>query len=184
MVLAIAVFAGVGVLLWISRSDDTARGTDESAQNQTEPERAPLPALGGDDAAGEATPPPAGEALHDRLGGRKAIFAMTGKLLEALQKNEVIMANDKLRQIAERVNVRKLHERLTNFVCKEAGGPCKYTGRPMKEYIAQLNLTSAEWDAVDGDLAAVLTELQVPDKEAQELMALFAALRDDSAPAD
>ncbi len=109
---------------------------------------------------------------------------MTGKLLEAVQKDDVIMANEKVSEVAKRVNVRELHERLTNFVCKEAGGPCKYTGRPMKDYLAQLELTPAEWDAITNDFAAILTEMKVPEQDAEELKTLFGALEDDSVTAD
>jgi len=185
VVLAIAVVAGVGVLVWRSRSDDTGKGGEQGARIQTEPVRAPRPRLGGDDPAKEpTTTPAAGGSLHDRLGGREAIHVMTGKLLEAVQKDEVIMANEKVREVAKRVNVRELHQRLTNFVCKEAGGPCNYTGRPMKDYLAQLELTSAEWDAVTKDFAAILTEMKVPEQEAEELKALLGALEDDSVTAD
>jgi hemoglobin len=186
-VLAIAVIAGVGLLLWVSRSDDTATGAEAGARSQEERARTPAPELekGGDEAAGQTkVPPPAGEALHDRIGGREAIHAMIGKLLEAVQRNQVIMANEKVREAAKRVNVRKLHQRITNYLCKEAGGPCKYTERPMKEYLAQLELTSAEWDALDEELVAILAEMKVPESEAQELMALIDALEDDSAAAD
>ncbi len=185
VVLAIAVVAGVGVLVWRSQSDDTGKGGEQGARIQQEPERAPPPGLGGDDAAGEpTTAPAAGGSLHDRLGGREAIHVMTDKLLEAVQKDEVIMANEKVREAAKRVNVRELHQRLTNFVCKEAGGPCNYTGRPMKDYLAQLQLTSAEWDALTKDLAAILTEMKVPEQEAEELEALFGALQHNAVTAD
>lgn len=181
MVLAIAVIGAVGVLIWRSQSDDTTRGAEgKRAQSEKQGERASRPGLeqDGDEAAENAeTPPSAGGSLHDRLGGRDAIHAVTGKLLEAAQKNEVIMANEKLREVAKRVNVRELHHRVTDYVCREAGGPCKYTGRPMKEYIAQLELSSAEWDAIHKDLAAVLAELQVPEPEARELRAIFAGLQ-------
>lgn len=191
IVLAIAIVAGVGVLIWSSRSDDsangddTARGGDESARPHEERDRVPSspePDRGRSEAAGEAkAPPPAGESLHDRLGGREAIHAMTGKLLEAVQTNEVMMANDKIRARAEKVNVRELHQRITDYVCREAGGPCRYTGRPMKDYLVQLELTAAEWDAAAGVIAAVLTEMNVPDQEAEKLAAIFGALRDSVA---
>jgi hemoglobin len=192
IVLAIAVVAGVGVFVWSSRSDDSddsgkggdaAKGADERARLDKERQRVPstTPDKGGNEAAGETTaPPPTGDSLHDRIGGREAIHAMTGKLLEAVQTNEVMMANEEIMERAKNVNVRELHQRITNYVCREAGGPCKYTGRPMKDYIVPLKLTPTEWNAAAKDVADVLTEMKVPDQEAEKLMAIFAGLRDDS----
>lgn len=186
LVLAIALVAVVGVLVWRSRSDDTARAAEKGTPVHKDRDRGPLPRLdnGGDEAGGEAKPQPAGGSLHDRLGGREAIHAVVGKLLEAALNNQVLMANERVKVVAKRVNVRKLHQRITNFVCKQAGGPCKYTGRPMKDYVAQLKLTSADWDALETDFANVLAEIKVPKREAQELIALFGALRDDGVTAD
>lgn len=178
-VLVIALAAGVVALVWSSRSDDGDTEGDQSARGPTEPEHSPPPALESrTDAAAEEAPSPEGGSLHDRLGGREAIFAMTGKLLEAAQKNPVIMANERVMTAAKRVNVRKLHQRLTNYVCKEAGGPCTYTGRPMKDYLVPLALTSAEWDAMEEAFAALLAEMSVPEREARELEAILRGLRD------
>jgi len=185
MVLAVAVVAVVGVLVWRSQSGDTGQkgAARKDAQIEKARERGPAPALetGGDEAeaplVGDAGP---GGALYDRLGERKAIKEIVGKLLEAATRNPVIMANEKVLAAARKVNVRELQSRFTNYICKQAGGPCKYSGRPMKEYLAQLELTPAEWDAANDVFAAVLTEMSVPEQEAEELMAIFRALADDS----
>lgn len=186
VLVAIALIAGVGVFVWLSRSNDSAKsGTEGARTDQRDRPTRPTLEQPADAAATEVEPPPAaGGTLHERLGGREAIHRVNGKLLEALRTNSTLMANERVREVAKRVNVRELHQRLTNFLCKQAGGPCRYRGRPMKAYLAQLALTAAQWEAMEKELAQVLAGMKVPEREAKELLALVAALEKDGVTAE
>jgi hemoglobin len=179
VVLAFALVAVVIVLAWRSRGDP-AKGA--------EPENGS--AKGGD----QAKPPPAREtrtqpalgegSLHDRLGGRPGIRVLAGNLLDAVKNNEVIMANQNVQEAFPRLNVRVLHDHLTDFICKETGGPCEYTGGSIRDAVAPLKITAAEWEAAANDFAAVLTAMKVPEREAQELLAVLGALEDEIVTAE
>jgi hemoglobin len=50
------------------------------------------------------------------------------------------------------------------------GGPCKYTGKTMKESHATFHITQKEWDALLVDFKASLDRFKVPAAEQKELM--------------
>lgn len=189
LVPALVAVALVIVAVWLFRRNDAARGAEPSGQPRAEredepvrgeaPPPPPTQRMTRPPAEEATTPPPAAASLHDRLGGRSALHALAGKLLDVVQRNEVIMANVNLRAVLATVDARLLHDHITNFLCKATGGPCQYTGRTMKDSHAHLKITSAEWDAMIDDLAVVLVDLEVPAREAQELMELIGALEDD-----
>jgi hemoglobin len=51
------------------------------------------------------------------------------------------------------------------MVCWAAGGPQKYTGRPMAESHAHLKITSQEWEAFLDDFQQALDKFAVPAEE-------------------
>jgi hemoglobin len=179
VVLAIAMVAVVIVLAWRSRGDPADGAGPESAPGQK---------------GGSAKPPSAGErrmqpalgagSLHDRLGGRPGIRVLAGNLLDAVKNNAVIMANEHVQTALPRLNVRALHDHLTDFVCKETGGPCEYTEGRIRDAVAPLQITAAEWDAAAKDFAAVLNAMKVPEREAQELLTVLGALADEIVTAE
>jgi hemoglobin len=65
------------------------------------------------------------------------------------------------------------------MVCEVSGGPCKYTGRAMKESHQHLNITQAEWDAMVVDFKATLNKFKVPQREQQELITIVGSTRND-----
>jgi hemoglobin len=126
----------------------------------------------------EEVKPPAEEvkSLYERLGGREAIAAVSQKVLDSVDKNEVLQKNEAIVAARKKVDPKQLHEHLTNFVCKATGGPCEYTGRTMTESHVHLNISKEEWDAMGADFKAILDEMKVGPKEQEELMALIGSL--------
>jgi hemoglobin len=68
---------------------------------------------------------------------------------------------------------------VTTLVCEVSGGPCKYTGRAMKESHQHLNITQAEWDAMVADFKATLDKFKVPQREQQELITIVGSTKND-----
>jgi hemoglobin len=68
---------------------------------------------------------------------------------------------------------------VTALVCEVTGGPCKYTGRTMKESHEKLNISQPEWDAMVGEFKATLDKFKVPQREQQELIAIVGSTRND-----
>src|SRR5204863_9997148 len=61
---------------------------------------------------------------------------------------------------------------VTEMVGWAAGGPQKYTGRPMRESHQHLNITPKEWEAFMDDFQQTLDKLSVPAAEQAELKAI------------
>ena len=51
-----------------------------------------------------------------------------------------------------------------------AGGPFKYTGKPMGEAHEKLHITSEEFDEVGAEISRALDHFNVPDREKQEVL--------------
>lgn len=125
-----------------------------------------------------ATAPPQ-PSLYDRLGGLYPIAAVVDDFIDRVYANATLNANP---QIAKaRVEVRKpgLKVQVANQVCMVTGGPCKYTGKSMKESHAGFQITPKEWDALLVDFRASLDAFKVPSREQQELIAIVESTRPD-----
>jgi hemoglobin len=130
----------------------------------------------GTDAArpGASAAPSSGSAtLYQRLGGRPAIEAVVHTFVTNVGRDD-------------RVNVRflftdldALQTLLADQICAASGGPCTYSGRPMKALHAPMHVRSAEFDAMAEDLVAALRTHSVPERESKELLAIVASTRSD-----
>jgi hemoglobin len=112
-------------------------------------------------------------SLYQRLGGRPGIEAVVHTFVANVGRDE-------------RVNVRflftdldALQTHLTDQLCAASGGPCTYSGRPMKALHAPMHVRSGEFDAMAEDLVAALRSHSVPERESKELLAIVASTRSD-----
>lgn len=117
---------------------------------------------------------PSATSLYDRLGGVDAIKAVVKDFVE-----EQVAKDPRINARFVNTDIPKLEEHLTNQICEATGGPCKYTGRSMKESHAGMGITEAELGALVEDLKKSLAKLNVPDAEQDELIALLATMHDD-----
>ena len=109
-------------------------------------------------ARGQATQP----SLYERLGGAYSIATVVDDFIERLLVNATLNANPAINEARKRVPKAGLKFHVTAMVCEVSGGPCKYTGRAMKESHQHLNITHAEWDAMVVDFKATLNKFKVP----------------------
>jgi hemoglobin len=130
------------------------------------------------------TPAPAPAAedkrnLYERLGGQPAITAV----VEEFVTRNVNDPRVKLRFInTDAVELKRL---LVEFVCAATGGPCKYTGRDMKESHAGMDLVDDEFTAVVENLKGALDKFHVGAREENELLGALGPLKPQIvAPAD
>jgi hemoglobin len=123
----------------------------------------------------QAIPPP----LYDRLGGVYSIASVVDDFIERLLVNSTLNANPAIAEARARVPKAGLKFHVTALVCEVTGGPCKYTGRTMKESHKHLNITPAQWDAMVADFKTTLNKFKVPQREQQELIAIVASTRND-----
>jgi len=129
--------------------------------------------------------------LYDRLGGAFAIAAVVDHFSDA------IIGNPMVGQASENPALREWHTnnlaRLpglkfmrTLWVCDVAGGPQTYaatqpgsTALGLEEAHRQLKISPDEFDEVAAELARTLDSFQVPDQEKGEVLAAFAAHKDE-----
>lgn len=117
--------------------------------------------------------------LYDRLGGVYAIASVVDDFIDRVLINDILNANPAIKEARDRVPKAGLKYRVTEMVCMATGGPCKYTGRSMKESHAHLNITEKEWDALVVDFKASLAKYKVPEKEQQELLTIVGSTKSD-----
>jgi hemoglobin len=119
------------------------------------------------------------KSLYDRLGGVYPISVLVDTFIDLLYVNDVLNANPAIKAARERVPVAGLKYHLTALVCQQTGGPCKYTGRGMKESHAHLNISEKEWQAMLADFRRVMNNYGVPVKEQEELMTIVESTKKD-----
>ena len=119
------------------------------------------------------------KSLYDRLGGVYPISMVVDTFIELLLVNDVLNANPAIKAARERVPAAGLKFHVTALVCQQTGGPCKYTGRGMKESHAHLNISEKEWQVMLTDFRRVLNNYGVPVKEQQELVAIVESTKKD-----
>jgi hemoglobin len=112
-------------------------------------------------------------SLYERLGGLDAITAVVDSFVARAA------GDDRINQKFARTDVPRLKKEFTDQVCEATGGPCRYTGRNMRDTHAGIKITDGEWDAFFQDLAVVLDEFRVPGTEQKELLGLLLPMRDE-----
>jgi len=126
-------------------------------------------ACGGKTKTGE----PAQLSLYDRLGRQDAIK----KVVDDFVAN--VSADAAINKRFEHADVPKLKAMLVDQICAAANGPCKYTGKNMKDAHQGMGVTSEEFDALVGDLKKALDANKVGAKEQQELLGVLAPMKAD-----
>ena len=156
---------------------------------------APVALAGADNAyaqAKQAVPEKKPEkSLYERLGGVFAIAAVVDHFSDAVVKNPVVGQKSKNPQLRD-WHTKNL-ERLpglkfmrTLWVCNAAGGPFQFTAtKPgatplgLEEAHRDLRISPAEFDEVAAELGRTLDVFKVPKREKAEVLAAFAAHKDE-----
>ena len=142
-------------------------------------------AIGGLPAVAEGTAAettPAEASLYERLGGYFAIAAVVNRFSDEIIKNPKLNENPALKEW----NETQAESRLpglkfgrTLWVASVAGGPFEYTGLPLSEAHAELNLSAAEFAEVGAEIVRALDFYGVPQREQQELVEAYSASMTD-----
>src|SRR5437763_14159952 len=130
-------------------------------------------------------------SLYERLGGAFAIAAVVDHFSDAVVKNPIVGQQSKNPALREwhTNNLGRLPGlkfMRTLWVCEVAGGPQKYaatkagsTSLGLEEARRDLRSSPAEFDEVAAELARSLDHLGVPAREKDEVLAAFAAHKDE-----
>ncbi len=117
--------------------------------------------------------------LYDRLGGVYSIATVVDDLIDRVMADAKLNANPLVEEAHHRVPPAGFKYLVTEMVCWAAGGPQKYSGKPMAESHQHLKITGKEWDAFVDDVRQTLNKFNVPAQEQGELVAIVNSTRSD-----
>jgi len=146
---------------------------------------------GAKNAYAQAKQTTAEKGLYERLGGVFAIAAVVDHFSDAVVKNPIVGQTSKNPQLRE-WHTKNL-ERLpglkfmrTLWVCNVSGGPFQFkatkpgkTPLGLEEAHRDLRISPAEFDEVAAELGRTLDFAKVPKREKDEVLAAFAAHKDE-----
>jgi hemoglobin len=131
------------------------------------------------------------ESLYDRLGGAFAIAAVIDRFSDAVVANPITGKESPDTELREWSNddlgrLPGLKFMRTLWVCELTGGPQKYgatvpgsTHFGLEEAHRRLKIPPDIFDEVAAELARSLDHFNVPEKEKSEVLAAFAAHKDE-----
>ncbi len=117
-------------------------------------------------------------SLYERLGGMDSIAAVVDDFRDRVAKD------NRINQKFAKTDLVRLRKMLIDQVCEAAGGPCKYTGRSMKEAHAGMRVTNGEFDALVQDLVETLNHFKVGKTEQDEILGVLGPLKTDIVEVD
>jgi len=115
-------------------------------------------------------------SLYQRLGGSEAlgaIFDDVGPRMAA----DPLLAKFFQGQSPEALTSQR--NRTVEFLCHETGGPCEYTGQPLKKAHGALHINEAQWKAFLKHLGETLDNQKVSEKEKGEFIAVVKRFKSD-----
>jgi hemoglobin len=131
------------------------------------------------------------KSLYERLGGVFAIAAVVDHFSDAVVKNPIVGQTSKNPQLREwhTKNLGRLPGlkfMRTLWVCNVSGGPFRFeatkpgkTPLGLEEAHRNLQISPAEFDEVAAELGRTLDYFKVPQREKAEVLAAFAAHKDE-----
>jgi hemoglobin len=112
-------------------------------------------------------------SLFERMGGTPVVAKVVDQLLD------LSMTDPRTKRSFQKINLKRLREKLNEQICTLSNGPCQYTGDSMKEVHAGLDITDAEFDGLVEHLIMALDAYGVGLREKNELLKLLAPMKRD-----
>jgi hemoglobin len=117
-------------------------------------------------------------SLYDRLGGVYNIATVVDDLIDRVMTDPRLNANPRVDEAHHRVSAAGFKYLVVELACQAAGGPQRYSGRPMGDAHRHLMITAGEWEAFMDDLQLALDRFGVPQPEQGELKAIVESTRE------
>lgn len=114
--------------------------------------------------------------LYERLGGEAAVNAA----VDVFYRH--VLSDDRINYWFEDVDMERQAAKQKAFMTMAFGGPHSYTGQDMRnghKHLVEKGLNDSHFDAVAENLAKSLAELNVPQAEIDEVLALVETTRAD-----
>src|SRR5574341_2042462 len=106
--------------------------------------------------------------LYERLGGLKGVTVVVDDFINRLVANKQLNKNPAINAGRKSSPAPYLKFQVSQLICELAGGPCKYTGKAMKESHAHLNISEKEWDVMAKEFQKSLDKFKVPAARSEE----------------
>jgi hemoglobin len=113
------------------------------------------------------------KSLYDRLGGKTAITAVVDEFVSN------VGADARINKFFANTDLNHLKMELVNQICEASGGPCKYTGKSMKEAHKGMGISDADFGALVEDLVKALDKFKVGKTEQDELLGVLGPMKGD-----
>lgn len=113
---------------------------------------------------------PGSKTLYQRVGGYDAIATFVDTAFPRVAADPKLARLFKGHSTDSRYRQRQL---IIDILCRETGGPCAYTGRPMGPVHRGLEITEDDWTAFLKIITDTLEELKWADTEKKELLDIF-----------
>jgi hemoglobin len=121
----------------------------------------------------------AAEPLYDRLGGLRGITVVVDDFIDRLVTNNTLNRNPAINAGRSSSPPPYLKYQVSQLVCEVTGGPCKYTGKAMKDAHVHLNISEKEWGVMADEFKKSLDKFNVPAGEQQELFDIVGKTKAD-----
>ena len=116
--------------------------------------------------------------LYTKLGGQAAIVAVVDQFVANVGADSRI--NKFFAQtVADPQRLAAFKTNLVNLICQGTGGPCKYTGKSMKDAHKGMGITDADFNALVEDLVAALNKFNVSQDNQKALLGLLGPMKPD-----
>ncbi len=113
------------------------------------------------------------DTLYQRLGGLEQITRIVSDTIDLTARDP------RSRRSFEGINLVRTKTSVATHLCAITGGPCKYEGDSMPVAHGGMQITSAEFDLMDGYLAQVLDRRGIDPKAKAELQAILGPMKKD-----
>lgn len=127
-------------------------------------------------AGGQAQKDSKATSLYQRIGGYDTLAAVFDEVGGRMAADPELEQFFKGHSTDTLMNQR---QRALEFLCHEMGGPCAYTGRPLKRAHGGLAINESQWKAFLKHLTATLDHQKVAEKEKGEVLTLVARFKSD-----
>jgi hemoglobin len=115
------------------------------------------------------------QTLYDRLGGVNAIAMVVDRFSDEVVTNPKLNVNPALQEWNQTGRLPGLKFMRTLWLCQQAGGPFRYTGKELGAAHQDLHITPDEFDEVGAEIGRALDHFHVPERESGEVLAAIVA---------
>jgi hemoglobin len=115
----------------------------------------------------------ADDSLYVRLGGEVGVAAISNTLIDRVVADPVMGPSFKDAKLS------RIKTLLAEQICDLSGGPCHYSGDPMKEVHAGHHITQAMFYRMVATLRGILKERHVDLRSTNQLLRLLAPMKRD-----